>query len=59
MQLPDVCTKFQTISSLTAKNDVWSARLGIYDYLPLLSLATKFKLAFCSIFPDSKIQNYH
>ena len=38
----DVCTKFQTISSLTTKNDVWTARFGTYDYLPLLSLATKF-----------------
>ena len=39
--IPDVCTKFQTITSLTARNDVWSARFGIYDHLPLLSLATK------------------
>jgi hypothetical protein len=28
MLVSDACTKFQTISSLTAKNDVWSARFG-------------------------------
>ena len=58
--LPALCnyqtlasTKFQMIVSLITEKDTWGARCGIYDHLPLLSLATA---QFVPFFSESTIQ---
>ena len=43
MQITDDSAKFQTIISLTTEKDAWGAKCGVYCYLLLLSLATKFQ----------------
>ena len=43
MQITDDIAKFQTIIFLTTEKDVWGAKCGVYRYLLLLSLATKFQ----------------
>ena len=43
MQITDDSAKFQTIISLTTEKDAWGAKRGVYRYLLLLSLATKFQ----------------
>ena len=43
LQIIDDSAKFQTITSLTTETDAWGAECGVYHYLLLLSLATKFQ----------------